>query len=161
MQRDRMKKTFKHLGIDDSNYRVLKLLPLVYVAWSSGSMSPERAERLVTLAHDHFAIGAAGERILRRWLKERPDQAYFAEGLHDVFRLAHASDESEFNLDDLPGLLAYSEAIARTTAAAMDAPSTVTAAEERALNDIARELGVEDGKSWAALLEELQPQPSA
>jgi hypothetical protein len=34
-----------------------------------------------------------------------------------------ASDEAEFDLDELPGLLAHSEAIARTTAATMDARS--------------------------------------
>src|SRR4051812_29753463 len=113
MEHDRMRQTFKHLGINDSNYKVLKLLPLVYVAWSSGSISPERAERLVDLAHNHFAIGAAGERVLRGWLRERPNRGYFTEGLHDLFRLAHAPDEGAFDLDELSGLLAYSEAIAR------------------------------------------------
>jgi hypothetical protein len=38
----------------------------------------------------------------------------------------------------------------------MDAPTSVTEAEERALAEIARELGVDDGESWAALLRELQ-----
>lgn len=153
MQRDRMRRTFGRLGID------LKLLPLVYVAWCSGSMSRERAERLVDLAHDHFAIGAAGERVLRTWLEERPKRAYFAEGLRDLFSLARAEDETAFNVEELPGLLAYSEAIARTTALAMDAPTAVTASEERALADIARVLGVEDGVSWATLLRQLETPP--
>jgi hypothetical protein len=76
--------------------------------------------------------------------------------LHDIFRLTHAPDESEFDLDDPAALLAHAEAIARTTAEAMDAPTAVTAAEEQALADIARELGVDDGASWAALLRELE-----
>jgi hypothetical protein len=38
---------------------------------------------------------------------------------------------------------------------AMDAPTAVTQSEERALATVARELGVEDGESWAALLREL------
>ena len=37
----------------------------------------------------------------------------------------------------------------------MDAPGAVTGAEERALAEIARELGVADGESWGALLKEL------
>ena len=90
MRRDRLQKTLKHLGIDDSNYKVLKLLPLVYVAWSSGSIS------------------------------------------------------------------AHAEAIARTTAEAMDVPTSVTAEEERALAEIARELDVDEGESWGALVRELQ-----
>lgn len=160
MLRDRLRRTFHHLHLDSTNYKVLKLLPLVYVAWTSGKISPEREERLVDLAHNHFAIGAAGERILRDWLRKRPDRAYFMEGLHDLLFLARAPDELEFDVAELPGLLAYSEAIARTTAEAMDAPTAVTPAEEQALLEIARELGVDDGESWAALLRELQA-PSA
>jgi len=153
---DRMEVALKHIGIRASNYKVLKLLPLVYVAWANGTLTPERKRRLIDLAHHHFAIGADGERILQGWLRERPSLAYVREGLHDILILAKAPDEGEFDLDDLQGLLAYSEAIARTTAKAMDAPSSVTEAEERALQDIARELGVDDGESWAALLRELE-----
>jgi hypothetical protein len=110
---------------------------------------------LIDLAHNHFAIGEDGERVLSGWLKEPPDKAYLLEGLHDILLLAHAPDEWEFDVDELPGLLAHAEAIARTTASAMDAPSSVTPDEERALLEIARELGVEEGESWAALIREL------
>jgi len=156
MQRDRMKKILGHIGIDASNYKVLKLLPLVYVGWASGRISPLREERLVDLAHNHFAIGEGGENILRGWIREHPGTAYFMEGLHDILLLAYASDESEFEVDELRGLLAYAEAIARTTAEALDAPASVTEGEELALADIARELGIEQGQSWGALLRELK-----
>ncbi len=156
MQRDLMHATLHHLGINASNYKVLKLLPLVYVAWVSGTITPKRRERIVDLAHNHFAIGQDGERILRIWLMRRPDADYFKEGLHDILRLASAPDEWEFNVDELRGLLAYAEAIARTTAVALDAPTSVTEAEELALADIASELGIEDGKSWGALVRELR-----
>ncbi|HTQ06948.1 MAG TPA: hypothetical protein VMI54_23985 [Polyangiaceae bacterium] len=155
MQRDRLHKTFKQLGIRDSNYKVLKLLPLVYVAWASGTLTPERRERLVDLAHNHFGIGEDGERILRGWLTKCPDAAYLREGLHDIVLLAHAPDEWEFDVEELPGLLAHAEAIARTTARAMDAPGSVTPAEEKALAEMAKELGIEDGESWGALVREL------
>lgn len=156
MHLDHMENALKHLGIRASNYKVLKLLPLVYVAWANGTLTPEREERLVDLAHNHFAIGKDGEKILRKWLRERPTLEYIREGLHDILLLARAPDESEFELEELPGLLAFSEAIARTTARAMDAPTSVTPAEERALADIARELGVDEGESWAALIRELE-----
>jgi len=155
MQLDRLEKPLKHLGVGASNYKVLKLLPLVYVAWASGKLTPERERRLVDLAHNHFSIGVEGERILRGWLKTRPDKEYIAEGLHEIVLLAYAPDEWEFDVDELPGLLAHSEAIARTTAAAMDVPTSVTDSEERALAEIARELGIDNGESWAALVHEL------
>jgi hypothetical protein len=156
MQRDRMKKTLQHIGINASNYKVLKLLPLVYVGWASGRISPLREERLVDLAHNHFAIGPDGERILRGWIAEHPGTAYFREGLHDILLLAHASDEFEFEVDDLRGLLAFAEAIARTTAEALDAPTSITEGEELALADIANELGIDQGESWGALVRELK-----
>jgi hypothetical protein len=159
MLRDRMRRTLHHLGVNPSNYKVLKLLPLVYVAWASGRISPEQEQRLVDLAHNHFAIGERGEQILRGWISHRPDVAYFKEGLHDILLLAHAPDEWAFDVDELQGLLAHAEAIARATAEALDAPTSVTKEEEQALQEIARELGVEDGESWAALLRELKAAP--
>ncbi len=155
MQRDRMRKTLRHLGVNASNYKVLKLLPLVYVGWAAGKISPEREQRLVDLAHNHFVIGEDGERILRGWLHRCPDAAYLREGLHDILLLAYAPDEWEFDLDELRGLHAHAEAIARTSAEAMDAPTSVTPGEEQALADIARELGLEEGEGWGALVREL------
>lgn len=155
MERDLLRRTFKHLGIRESNYKVLKLLPLVYVAWASGTLTPERRDRLVDLAHNHFNIGADGEGILRGWLTKRPDIAYMREGLHDLVLLSYAPDEWEFDVEELPGLLAHAEAIARTSARNMDAPEAVSPTEEAALADVARELGIEDGESWAALVREL------
>ena len=38
----------------------------------------------------------------------------------------------------------------------MDAPTSVTPAEEHALAIIAAELGVEEGESWAALIRDLE-----
>jgi hypothetical protein len=150
-----MEKPLHHLGINAANYKVLKLLPLVYVAWASGKLTPERERRLVDLAHNHFAIGKDGERILRRWLASPPDKAFVLEGLHDIVLLAYAPDDWEFDVEELAGLLAHAEAIARTTAAAMDAPTSVNESEEGALAEIARELGVDDGKTWASLVREL------
>lgn len=158
MQFDHMQRTLKHLDIGPASYKVLKLLPLVYVAWAGGKLAPERVTRLIDLAHNHFQIGADGERVLRSWLNRRPDAAYFREGLHDIVLLAYAPDEWGFDVDELPGLLAHAEAIARTTARAMDAPTAVTAAENRALAEIARELGVDRGESWGELMRELEPR---
>jgi len=161
MQLDLMQGTLKHLNVGPASYKVLKLLPLVYVAWAEGKLTPERAIRLVDLAHNHFQIGADGERVLRSWINRRPDAAYFREGLHDLVLLAYAPDEWGFDVDELPGLLAHAEAIARTTAKAMDAPTAVTAAENRALADIARELGVDRGESWGELMRELDSRAAA
>jgi len=41
----------------------------------------------------------------------------------------------------------------------MDAPTAVTTAENRALAEIARELGVDRGESWCELMHELERGP--
>ena len=155
MLRDRLAHSLHRLGIDRNNYKVLKLLPLIYVAWAKGKIEAAKKERIVALAHDHFAIGARGEEVLRGWLEQKPSKEYFLDGLHELFLLAHSPDEWGFDLDELQGLLAHAEAIARTTAEAMDQPTAVTPTEEAALADIARELQVDDGETWAKLIAEL------
>jgi hypothetical protein len=158
MQRDRLVTGLHHLGLKDANYKVLKLLPLVYVAWSNGAIAPEQETRIVELAHRHFQIGEWGEKILRAWLQERPSPEYFHQGLHELLLLSQAPDEWGFDVDELPGLLAHAEAIARTSARAMDAPEVTSESEEQALRELAAELGIDNGESWAELLMDLQKQ---
>jgi len=161
MLRDRLHASLRRLGINDSNYKVLKLLPLIYVAWADGRIEPAQEQRLLHLAHNHFRVGEHGEELLKRWIRERPTKEYIQEGLHDIVLLAIAPDDWGFDVDELQGLLAHAEAIARTTAEAMDAPGSVDEAEEEALHVIARELGVDDGTSWAALLRDLKEEEEA
>jgi len=149
------KKDLLALGIDPENYRVLKLLPLVYVAWADGRMESVERERIVALARDHFRIGESGAQLLEYWLAAPLPPGYVERGLGHLLTLAFSPQEFEIDVDDLPQLLAYAEAIARTTAAALDAPWAISQEEEAALGHIARLLRVDNGMSWAALLREL------
>ena len=45
MQRDKFKKSLERLGIPVEDYRVIKLLPLIYVAWADGEAKAGRGER--------------------------------------------------------------------------------------------------------------------
>ena len=155
MLHDRLRRSLRHLGLNDSNYRVLKLLPLVYVAWANGRLDLGQEERLVQLAHDHFHVGKGGEALLRKWIAECPTVEYLQEGLQEIITLSLTPDEWGFDLDELQGLLTHAEAIARTCAEAMDVPTAIDPQERQALKEIASELGVDDGESWAELVEEL------
>jgi hypothetical protein len=150
-----VKKDLLALGIDPENYRVLKLLPLVYVAWADGRMESVERQRIVALARDHFRIGESGALLLEYWLAAPLPAGYVERGLSDLLALAFSPDEFEIDVDELPLLLAHAEAIARTTAAALDAPWAISPEEEAALTQVARLLRVDNGVSWAALLREL------
>jgi hypothetical protein len=151
-----MKRSLDRLGIAPGDYRVLKLLPLIYVAWADGKMDRVKHERIHAFAAREYDLSAAGVAVLERWLTERPSHAYIAEGLHDIFLLATAEDDLEVDFSELPGLLAYAESIAGNTASALNQPEAGSSNAERALEEVARELHIDHGESWAKLLDELR-----
>jgi hypothetical protein len=159
MQRDKLRRSLERLGIPVGDCRVLKLLPLVYVAWADGKMEQAERERIHLFAARAYDLSPAGAAVLERWLSSCPSRDYIFEGMRDIYRLAVASDDSEIDPSELPSLLAYAEAIARSTALALDEPAAVTEDEERALEHIARCLHVDHGESWARLLSLLRERP--
>lgn len=156
MRRDRMKRSLERLGIPVDDYRVLKLLPLIYVAWADGKMEDVKQDRIHYFAAREYDLSPAGVAVLNRWLSKRPSDAYIAEGLHDIFMLARASDDLEVDFSELPALVSYAEGIARSTALALDQPEAVSPAADRAIDQIARELHIDHGESWGRLLGELR-----
>jgi hypothetical protein len=156
MQQDRLRQSLKHLGIAPSDHRVLKLLPLIYVAWADGKMELVEKERIHSFAARHFDLSAAAMAVLDDWLTKRPSHSYVTEALRDIYFLARAEDDGEIDFGELASLLSYAEGVARSTAEALDQPTSVSPAEERALEEIARELHIDHGKSWASLLAELR-----
>jgi hypothetical protein len=154
-ERDSLRRSIHHLGISPEDYRVLKLLPLIYVAWADGKMDRVKQERIHSFASRHFDLSAHAMAVLDGWLRTPPSSSYIREGLHDIFLLAQAPDDGEFDFSELPSLISYAEGIARSTAEALDQPSAVTAEQERALEEIARELHIDHGESWGKLLQEL------
>lgn len=157
MEHDRMRRPLVSLGIQPRDYRVLKLLPLIYVAWAGGKMEAVKKDRLRALVSTTYDLSAAGMAILDRWLNEPPTRAYIAEGLRDIYRLALAPDDMEVDFCELPLLLASAEAFAHGTALSPGEPASLTAAEQLALTHIAAELHIERGDSWTKLLQELAP----
>jgi len=153
MQADRMKRSLMHLGVQPSDYRVLKLLPLIYVAWADGKMNDVKKERIHAFAATHYDLSASGVAVLTSWLEKQPSHQYIAEALHDIFLLASAKDDMEIDFSELPGLLFYAETIA--TEAGTKLGQRVSPDAESALQEIAAELHIDHGESWAKLLDEL------
>jgi len=154
VEADRMKRSLMHLGIQPADYRVLKLLPLIYVAWADGKMNAAKKERIHAFAVQNYDLSASAAHVLEHWLEKPPPHAYVAEGLHDILSLAKAPDDMEIDFSELPGLLFHAEMIATEAGAALgQKPSSPGA--EGALQEIAAELGLDHGESWAKLLDEL------
>jgi len=155
MERDHMRNSLEKLGIPPDDFRVLKLLPLIYVAWADGTIEAEQQQRIHDFAMRNYELSPAGIAILQRWLSRRPTHEYIAEGLHDIYLLALAEDDIEVDFSELPGLLSYAEAVGRSTARALDRPEGISSKGDEALEEVARELHIDHGESWARLLDEL------
>lgn len=155
MEVDKLRSSLRHLGIPEGDYRLLKLLPLVYVAWADGKMERVQRERIHAFAVQNYELSAAGAAVLEGWLSNPPSPQYIAEGLRDVLFLARAQDDMGVDFSELPALLAHAERVARSTGDLLDQPSAVTQDEDRALHEVARELHVDHGLSWGALLDSL------
>lgn len=150
------------LGFTPGNYRVLMLLPLVYVAWADGTMEDVEIERIDAIAKERFFTDTSGLEILDNWLAERPSEEYFRQGLEDLFLLAQTEEgEPLVHAEELHELLSHAEAIARATAHAFDDPRAVTKEEEVALSEVAKLLRVDNGMSWRRLLDDLDAGPAS
>jgi hypothetical protein len=160
MLRDKLRHSLERLEISPSDYRVLKLLPMVYVAWADGKMEQVERERIHEFAAIAYDLSPAASALLERWLSRCPSHQYIVEGLRDIYASALAEDDGEVDLSELPALISYAEAIARSTAQALDQPSAVTEAEEKALLEIAALLHVDHGASWARVLADLREPAS-
>jgi len=158
MEQDRLRRSLKHLGVHPADYQILKLLPLIYVAWADGKMELVKKDRIYFFAATYLDLSPRGLELLNQWLNERPSHAYISEGLRDIHFLSNAPDDIGFDYNELPALLSYAEGIARSTAKALDEPDAVTPGQDRVLEEIAAELHVNHGKSWGQLLRELNAQ---
>jgi hypothetical protein len=155
MEIDKLQRSLASLGIPPSDYRMLKLLPLVYVAWADGKMGRVQKERIRAFAAKRYELSAAGAALLQHWLNHPPTHQYVTEGLRDILFLAKAQDDMGIDFSELPALLSYAEGIARSTGQALDAPDAVSPEEDRALEEVARELHIDHGDSWARVIQSL------
>ena len=54
------------MGVDEHNYRVLPLLPLVYVAWADNVIQDEERALIMDLAENRWSIGEEGALLLQK-----------------------------------------------------------------------------------------------
>lgn len=159
---DRYRKDLSRLGVEPSHAEVLKLLPVVHVAWADGKMERIERLRIRRLAQEHFALDDVATEILEGWLTTAPPPQLVADGLAVLTHLAMADDDPSVEMEELPELVASCEWIARSRTGAVDAPWAVGDAEDAAIQDVAAQLGVDVGHTWTRLWRELgDPAPES
>jgi hypothetical protein len=158
--RQAIRESLHKLGIDGAGIRALLLLPLVYVAWADGKMDRVEVEKIRQIARDRLHLGSESEKVLERWLTERPSRPQIEEGLQGLADLAFDEEVLDIDVSELPDLMMHSEAIARATGEALNEPLAVSPEENRALKEIAEILQVDGGDTWEDVLEDLRSRGS-
>jgi hypothetical protein len=143
------------LGIDRNNFRVLGLLPLVYVAWADGTVQTAEKKVIYDLARNTGWVNAAGAKVLKGWLENEPSKEYTQRGLSLLSALAEGADK-RLGVSITPDSLAYLTVMCGRVAAAaggaLGLQNPIDEEEERALEEIAAAFEIKDASSWQRLV---------
>lgn len=143
----------EQLGVDREAYRVLGLLPLVYVAWADGKVQRAERETILRAAGELGWLADGGQAALERWLTERPTEAQLRTGIALLNHLskARAAGGEHFDADDLHHLLLLCKDVADSAGGFLGLGSAQSAEEVTALEAIAEALDIKNARGWKAL----------
>lgn len=133
------------LGVDADNFRMLGLLPLVYVAWADGKVQHAERSLIHRLAKMNGWLGDDGDCLLTEWLDEPPSETYVANGL-EVLRSLGAREPADE--DSMAALISYCRDVAIAAGGLFGQRDPVTDSETEALSQIAEALGVHGTETW-------------
>lgn len=154
MNENELRRRLGSLGLDESNWRAVLLLPLVQVAWADREI--QRAERREI---ERIAQLLGVDPVLRdRWLEKRPTDAQLAEGLALIGELVHrqrglGSDLTPELLDTLHDLCV---SVAGAAGGLFGVAFTVSPEEKQAIASVS--VGLK--RASTAFMEQL-PTPSS
>ncbi|MFT6144618.1 MAG: hypothetical protein ACJAZO_002788 [Myxococcota bacterium] len=80
--------TLNSLGLDESSYRALILLPVVQVAWADGAVTAKEHKRILQAVDDEFKLKPEARQALNGWLAYRPSDPFFTTGIKGLAVLA-------------------------------------------------------------------------
>ncbi len=128
------------LGYDRETVRLLYLVPLVQVAWASGSVSPSERE-IVLDAASMMTIGSDSKvhRQLTEWLETRPDQEFFDRTLR-VIREIMETLPPEKRKSGAHGLVTFCKRVAEASGGILGFGNKISNAESAVIERIAAEL---------------------
>lgn len=149
--------TMKELGVDKDAYRVLGLLPLVYVAWSDGKVQDAERTMILRAAGEMGWLEGGGAATLDRWLTTAPSEDHVKLGIRLLNHLAGESREDGVGADlsetSLSLLLVFCRNVAQSAGGFFGFGEPVSDHEDNALANIAEALDIRHAKKWHELVD--------
>lgn len=143
------------LEVPRDAYRVVVLLPLVYVAWADGKVQSAERALILQIAREQGLLDHGGEKALARWLDERPASSQLKADLAVLNELSRREDSvaRNYGADDLQMLLAWCQDVADAAGGLLGLRAPRHRGELDALKTIAAALDVRNARSWQAMLD--------
>jgi hypothetical protein len=144
----------RELRVPREAYRVVSLLPLVYVAWADGKIQKSERDLILRIARERGMLEHGGEDALSRWLSEPPSKQQLQADLAVLNELARSDRklQEEFGADEEQLLLAWCQDVADAAGGVLGLKSARTDAEKAALKTIVSALDMRSATQWRAAL---------
>lgn len=155
---DTLLQDLHQLGLNETSYRALLLLPLVEVAWSDGRIQAAEAAAIEDLARKNDFFSADAQALLQRWLKAPPTDTERELGMRTLVELARRRGGAGASLEakTLQELFELSCQVASAAGGFFGLSSSISSAERACLDQIADILHIDDGNSWSEMLSDLK-----
>jgi cytochrome P450 len=152
------------LNIDRDSFRVVGLMPLVYVGWADGKLQRTERSRIRQIAAEKGWLAGNGQAILDRWLSQPPSDEEVRAGLELIASLAHeerglGTSVPESTLQDLLYLCREVAVAAGGHLGYPMAQSAISEVESTALAHVAEVFAIDSGRTWKQLVREVDARP--
>jgi hypothetical protein len=151
-------KAMEELGIDKQSFRVLGLLPLVYVAWADGTVQCSERSLIERLAASKGWLKGGGDALLQSWLREPPSADYVDRGLAILEALSTEKKGIAAGIKPgtLESLLVYCRDVAAAAGGLFGIHDPVTDDEAVALQHVADAWQIANGEKWQSIVERIE-----
>ena len=135
-------------------YRVVMLMPLVYVAWADGKIQSKERKLILQIADERGLLEKGGRETLENWLSAAPTVTQLKADLAILNELSHsrASIASELDADGMQLLLDWCQDVADAAGGLLGLVPARREAERTALKVIASALDIQDAKNWQSMV---------
>jgi tellurite resistance protein len=142
------------LKIPREAYRVVMLMPLVYVAWADGKVQSKERATILKIAEEHGLLDHGGREALERWLTIAPTKAQLRADLKLLNELCKSEQRlaREFDGDGVQLLLAWCQDVADAAGGMLGLVSARKEGELAALKTISAELDIRSARHWQSLV---------
>ncbi len=139
MPSEMLRREFNYLGIDETTFSVLALLPLVQVAWADGAVQEQERSLILQLARENWSLDRDAMDLLDSWLRHPPTQDYIERGRRALVALAQLHPELGIHPGGQMDVLELSKRVAKAAGGFMGFRA-VHASEAEVLDQIAAAL---------------------